>query len=226
MALTATANEKVKLDIKHHLHMNECMEFAMSFNRKNLIYEIRQKTRDTDQQIVQMINERWRNQSGIIYCTSKRACEQVAETLRTKHRLNVRHYHAGLEKEDRMTVQNKWASNEVQIIVATVAFGMGIDKPDVRFVIHYSLPQSIEGYYQETGRCGRDGGLSHCVLFYSYKDKSTIEFLIDKGEGNHLQKERQRENLRQVLMFCENKSDCRRQLLMAVTSDLHFDVLI
>jgi RecQ family ATP-dependent DNA helicase len=216
MALTATANEKVKVDVKVNLRIPNCLEFAMSFNRPNLIYEVVPKTRSIDEDIVKMIRERWKGRSGIIYCTSKKKCEDCAETLSKDFNISAKYYHAGLEKEDRSRIQNEWASNQIQIIVATVAFGMGIDKPDVRFVIHYSLPQSIEGYYQETGRAGRDGNLSHCILFYTYRDKSTIEFLIEKGEGHYQQKERQRENLRQMIMFCENKTDCRRRQLLSV----------
>lgn len=215
MALTATANDKVKMDVKVNLRMNNCEEFAMSFNRINLIYDIREKGKNVEDEMVEMIKSKWPGKSGIIYCTSKKKCEIVAESLRFKHGLAAHHYHAGMEKDDRIKVQQRWQSNHIHIIVATVAFGMGIDKPDVRFVIHHSLPHSIEGYYQETGRAGRDGNVSHCILFYNFRDKATIDFLIDRGEGPREQKERQKENLRQMILYCENRTDCRRQQLLA-----------
>ena len=140
----------------------------------------------------------------------------MAESLREKYQLSITHYHAGLSKGDRERVQNDWAINKVQIIVATIAFGMGIDKADVRFVIHNSLPQSLEGYYQETGRAGRDGDESMCILFYAFGDRHKIEYLIDKGEGSHEQKQRQKDYLKQVIQYCENKFDCRRQQLLSV----------
>lgn len=116
--------------------------------------------------------------------------------------------------KDRHEVQSLWAKNKIQVIVATIAFGMGIDKPDVRFVIHYSLPKSLEGYYQETGRAGRDGLNSTCVMFYAYSDKTKVEFLIDRSEGNYQQKQRQKDNLRDVIQYCENRIDCRRTLIL------------
>lgn len=119
-----------------------------------------------------------------------------------------------MSPKDRHRVQSLWASNQIQIIVATIAFGMGIDKPDVRFVVHYSLPKSLEGYYQETGRAGRDGLDSTCVLFYTYSDKSKVEFLIDKGDGSYQQKQRQLESLRDIIQYCENRIDCRRSLIL------------
>lgn len=152
---------------------------------------------------------------GIIYCSSRKSCEEMSDKMNNLG-INADFYHAGLNKCDRTRIQKDWGTNKIQVIVATVAFGMGIDKPDVRFVIHQSIPHTLEGYYQETGRAGRDGKESKCILFYSYQDKRTIDFLIDKGEGTEENKERQRNNLREVISFCDNKIDCRRKLILSV----------
>jgi RecQ family ATP-dependent DNA helicase len=175
MALTATANKQVQLDILSVLQMQNCSKYEQSFNRPNLIYKILPKNKETTEKIVEFIYKHHAKQSGIVYCLSKKACEEMAEKL-TKAKLKAAFYHAGLHKEDRARIQNDWGLNRLHIIVATVAFGMGIDKPDVRYVIHFSLPQSLEGYYQETGRAGRDGKESTCLLFYNYRDKSTVFF--------------------------------------------------
>ena len=211
MALTATANERVKADIKTSLRIHGCVELKSSFNRKNLFYEIRPKNSKTVySDIYTLITSQFKGKTGIIYCPSKRACEEVAARLREEFSLPAQHYHAGMSREDRSRIQHGWQKNRFLIICATVAFGMGIDKPDVRYVIHFSLPQSLEGYYQETGRAGRDGESSKCVMFFAYKDTITVNWLIDNGEGTHEQKATQRANLRQVVQFCLNKTDCRR----------------
>lgn len=140
--------------------------------------------------------------------------------------MSARFYHAGLNKKDRIEVQQLWAKNTVKIIVATIAFGMGIDKPDVRYVIHYSLPKSLEGYYQETGRAGRDGLESVCILFYTYGDKRRVEYLIEVGDGSKEQKQSQKEYLAQVIQYCENKVDCRRQQLLGVKNNVICSILM
>ncbi|KAI8050916.1 P-loop containing nucleoside triphosphate hydrolase protein [Syncephalis plumigaleata] len=215
MALTATANAKVQMDVLENLNMRGCATFSQSFNRVNLYYEVRPKKKNFLSDIYAYITANHAGQSGIIYCTSKKNCEDVAAQLREKYRLAVTHYHAGLNKNDRALVQTDWQSGRLHIIVATIAFGMGIDKPDVRFVIHYSIPKSMEGYYQETGRAGRDGLPATCVLFYTYMDKKTHEFLIDQGDGDYRLKELQRANLSQVIQYCENTADCRRMQVLA-----------
>ncbi|KAI7826800.1 P-loop containing nucleoside triphosphate hydrolase protein [Kickxella alabastrina] len=215
MALTATANARVRMDVVNHLRIQGCVTTTSSFNRPNLFYEIRPKTGSSADDIYALIASRHAGESGIIYCTSKKDCEQMAHELSGRYRLRAKHYHAGLEKEDRSRVQQEWQRNTLQVIVATVAFGMGIDKPDVRFIIHNSLPSSLEGYYQETGRAGRDGRQAICVLFYAYRDKMSLDFMIDRGDGDWELKERQRQQVRQVVQFCENITDCRRQLVLS-----------
>lgn len=156
----------------------------------------------------------YRNASGIIYCPTRRKCEELAHTLQKEFKLRVKHYHAALDTDDRHRIQQEWQDGSVQVIVATIAFGMGIDKADVRFVIHCSLPSSLEGYYQETGRAGRDGLDAMCRLYYSFKDRQIIENFIQNGDGGWQQKERQRNNLRMMLQYCENVVDCRRQQVL------------
>lgn len=217
MALTATATENVKVDVIHNLRMDGCKVFTQSFNRPNLTYEVRPKTKGAEllASIAEIITTTYRNQCGIVYCLSRKTCEKFAEGLVKKHGIKAAFYHAGMETSQKAKVQARWQSGSCQVIVATIAFGMGIDKPDVRFVIHHSIPKSLEGYYQETGRAGRDGKRSGCYLFFAYNDRSTINFMIDKGEGNEEQKERQRQMLRNVVQYCENKSDCRRVQILA-----------
>jgi RecQ family ATP-dependent DNA helicase len=215
MALTATANEEVKIDIKHTLNIGDCEEFTQSFNRTNLYYEVRPFVKDMVGVMAKIIHEEFHGKSGIIYCLSRNDCENVARELIRKHRISALHYHAGMEKEEKIDIQRKWQLGTAKVVVATIAFGMGIDKANVRFVFHYTLPKSMEGYYQETGRAGRDGKPSTCIMFYTYRDKAKLERLIDKGEGDHRSKRRQKDLLQRVVQFCENKSDCRRKQILA-----------
>ena len=213
MALTATATENVKMDVIQNLGMDNAEVFKQSFNRPNLSYEVRPKGTQAQvlEEIAQLIDQSYSGQAGIIYCLSKKNCETFASALRDQFHINARHYHAGMASAERIDTQKRWQSGEFKVIVATIAFGMGIDKPDVRFVVHQTIPKSLEGYYQETGRAGRDGARSGCHLFYSYRDTITLKKMIEDGEdGNYEQKERQKRLLRNVIQFCENRSDCRR----------------
>ena len=212
IALTATATENVKIDVIHNLGIKGCEVFTQSFNRPNLTYEVRSKgkAKDVLDSMALTINTTYKNQSGIVYCLSRDSCEKIAEKLRKEYGIKAHHYHAKMETVEKTATQKGWQAGKYHVIVATIAFGMGIDKPDVRFVMHHTIPKSLEGYYQETGRAGRDGKRSGCFLYYGYQDTSALKRMIDDGEGSWEQKERQQKMLRNVVQFCENRSDCRR----------------
>lgn len=204
MALTATATPKIITAIQDELNIS-CDVYKTSFNRNNLKLKIKLRTDKTYNEIVSFIECYYPNSSGIIYCLSKRECEMLSEKLNT---LNIKtaFYHAGLNKAERNSIQEKWSRNQILIIVATIAFGMGIDKKEVRFVIHFSMPKSIEGYYQEIGRAGRDGLESICIMYYSPSDKQRIEWLIRKSGGKL-------DELEKIIEFCVSR-ECRRVFLM------------
>ena len=215
IALTATANAQVKADVKYNLAIERCEEYSHSFNRPNLSYEVRPFVKNMVGVIAKIIKEEFHRKSGIVYCLSRNDCENVAKELVTKHQILALYYHAGMGKEEKLDVQRRWQAGQAHIVVATIAFGMGIDKPNVRYVFHYSLPKSLEGYYQETGRAGRDGKQSRCIMFYAYRDKAKLERLIESGEGDYQAKQSQKALLQRVIAYCENKMDCRRKQVLA-----------
>lgn len=209
IALTATATDKVRTDIKRSLGIADAREFKSSFNRPNLYYEIRQKSSDIDKQIIMFIRQH-EGKSGIIYCLSRKKVEELSEVLKANN-IKAAPYHAGLDSVTRSQTQDDFLMERIDVIVATIAFGMGIDKPDVRFVIHYDIPKSLEGYYQETGRAGRDGGEGICIAFYAQKDLKKLEKFM---EGKPVaEQDIGRQLLQETAAYAES-SVCRRKMLL------------
>ena len=209
IALTATATDKVRTDIKRSLGIADAREFKSSFNRPNLYYEVRQKASDIDRQIIMFIRQH-EGKSGIIYCLSRKKVEELSEVLKANN-IKAAPYHAGLDSATRSQTQDDFLMERIDVIVATIAFGMGIDKPDVRFVIHYDIPKSLEGYYQETGRAGRDGGEGICVAFYARKDLKKLEKFM---EGKPVaEQDIGRQLLQETAAYAES-SVCRRKMLL------------
>ena len=223
MALTATATERVQQDIVEQLHLEDCVKFQSTFNRVNCEYEVVKKGKDNVKAMAAMIQQRFRDarrriKCGIVYCFSKKECEKVAEQLNKVPGLKANFYHAGLDPRQREKVQRDWTNDKFQVICATVAFGMGINKPDVNFVIHNSLPKSLEGYHQEAGRAGRDGEKSYCVLMYSYADYQKAYHMLQESAKEHgtsrEQVDSNIESLKSMLHYATEEHTCRRVMLL------------
>ena len=209
IALTATATDKVRQDIKKNLGMPDADEFRSSFNRPNLYYEVRPKTKEVDKDIVKFIRQH-PGKSGIIYCLTRKQVDDLAEVLKAND-IRAQAYHAGMENNVRSQTQDDFIMERIDVIVATIAFGMGIDKPDVRYVIHYDIPKSLEGYYQETGRAGRDGGEGRCIAFYTRKDLVKLEKFM---EGKLVAEQDIGKQLLQETAAYAETNVCRRKVLL------------
>ena len=209
IALTATATPKVQHDIMKNLDIQNARVFKSSFNRPNLYYEVRPKMADVDKEIIRYIKS-MEGKSGIIYCLSRKEVEDLAKTLQVNN-IKAKPYHAGMDSATRSATQDAFLKDEIDVIVATIAFGMGIDKPDVRFVIHYDIPKSLEGYYQETGRAGRDGGEGQCITFYAQKDLVKLQKFMQGKPVN--EQEIGKQLLQETAAYAES-SVCRRKSLL------------
>ncbi|KAI0075451.1 ATP-dependent DNA helicase [Panus rudis PR-1116 ss-1] len=213
MALTATATTSVEKDIVNILGMRDVVRITASYNRPNLRYTVLSGIKNTIGHIGKYIQENHPRDTGIIYCNSRVGCEKVAQALRNQFSFSVRHFHAKMDERDKASTQAAWQEGTCKIIVATIAFGMGIDKPDVRYVIHYDPPMSLDGYFQETGRAGRDGKPSDCIMYYSYQPQ-VFRRINEDEKTTREQKEHQTQEYQRVIHFATNDVDCRRVQLL------------